>query len=114
MSTPICHIEINVKNLVRAKKFYSKVMGWKFQTMMPGYAMFSLGKNMGGALSTGKAGTSSMLPYFHVRSIDRTLERAKALGAKVVTPKRKIGGDHGFMAHVRDSEGNTIGLWNPK
>jgi predicted enzyme related to lactoylglutathione lyase len=114
MSTPICHLEINVKSMARAKKFYSKVMGWKFQAMMPGYEMFSLGRNMGGALSKGRAGTSSMLPYFHVRSIDRTLERAKALRAKILIPKKAIGDGHGFMAHVRDSEGNTIGLWNMK
>jgi predicted enzyme related to lactoylglutathione lyase len=113
MPTPICHLEINVRDLARAKKFYSKLMGWKFQTMMPGYAMFSLGKNMGGALTKGKPGASSMLPYFHVRSIGSTLKRAEALRAKIVMPKTEIGG-HGHMALIRDSEGNTIGIWNPK
>lgn len=114
MTTPICHLEISVKNVPRAKKFYAKLMGWKFQTMMPGYEMFSLGKNSGGALQKGKAGKSSMLPYFHVRSIDRTLARAKALGAKILKPKTEIGGNHGCMALIRDSEGNTIGIWNTR
>ena len=78
MSTPICHLEINVKNLPRAKKFYAKLMGWKFKAMMPGYEMFSLGKDVGGALSKGKTGSNAMIPYFHDPDAMRVSVVAKA------------------------------------
>ena len=26
----------------------------------------------------------------------------------------EIGGNHGFMAHIKDSEGNTFGIWSMK
>ena len=114
MSTPICHLEINVKNLPRAKKFYSKLMGWKFYPMSPGYELFSLDKKSGGALSKGRTGSNAILPYFHVKSIEQTLKKAGALKAKIIVPKTEISGNHGFFAHLRDSEGNTIGIWNRK
>jgi predicted enzyme related to lactoylglutathione lyase len=112
MATPICHLEINVKNLPRAKKFYGRLMGWKFKAAMPGYLMTNIGKNVGCALSKGKTGSKGMLPYFHVTSIEKILKNAKGLRAKIVMPKTDIGGGHGFMAQIRDSEGNTIGIWN--
>ena len=114
MSTPLCHLEINVKNLPRAKKFYGKLMGWKFRAAMPGYEMCSIGKNMGCALSKGKTGSKGLLPYFHVKSIEKVLSNAKTMRAKVLLPKTEIGGGHGYMAHIRDTEGNTIGIWNTK
>ncbi len=114
MNNPVCHLEINAKNLVRAKKFYTKLMGWKFKLMMPGYEMAGIAKNAGVALSKGKTGSRGMLPYFQVTSIDKTLKKAHVIRAKVAVPKTEISGGHGFFAHIKDTEGNTFGIWSMK
>jgi predicted enzyme related to lactoylglutathione lyase len=43
-----------------------------------------------------------------VDSIDATIEKVKASGGKVVTPKQPI--PNGSYARVADSEGNVIGI----
>jgi predicted enzyme related to lactoylglutathione lyase len=40
------------------------------------------------------------------------LGRVESAGGAVLLPKKSIG-DHGFIAHFRDSEGNRIGLHSP-
>jgi len=41
--------------------------------------------------------------------LDGCLERAAKAGGQVTLPRMAIG-EHGFIGHVRDSEGNLIGL----
>ena len=74
------------------------------------------GDGAGGALSLVKrvAKGVSSCPYFGVKSIEKSIAQAKKFKVKVVMPKTEIGGDHGFMAQIKDSEGNLIGLWNMK
>ena len=114
MNTPVCHLEINAKNIARAKKFYNKLMGWKFKPMMPGYEMAGIAKNAGVALSKGTTGSRGMLPYFHVKSIDQTLKKAAAIRAKIAVKKTDIGGGYGYFAQIKDTEGNTFGIWSMK
>ncbi len=45
-----------------------------------------------------------------VADIDKTLEIVKKLGGTVVAKKTSIG-DMGFTAYFKDTEGNTVGLW---
>ena len=48
--------------------------------------------------------------YVGVQSIDTSLQKAKAAGGKVVTPKTPIPG-MGAFARVSDPEGNVLGLY---
>jgi len=75
------------------------------------YIVFRPSKGVGGALKTVKKipRGESVLPYFEVASIQKTLATAKKLKAKTLVPFTSIG-EHGFIAHIRDCEGNTIGL----
>jgi len=114
MPNHICHLEINAKNLPRAKKFYNKLMGWKFKPMMPGYEIAPIAKNAGVALSKGKTGTSGVMPYFYVKSVSKVLKNAASMKAKIATPRTEIGGGHGCYAKIKDSEGNTFGIWSMK
>ena len=45
-----------------------------------------------------------------VDNIDHSLILAKKNGGKLLTDKTPVS-DMGFMAYVKDSEGNIIGLW---
>ena len=114
--TQIVHLEIKVTQMARARKFYGKLFGWKFTPMTKGYLLFSMGKSHGGALDLVKsvAKKNATCPYFDIKDIDATLQLAKKLGGKTVTPKTEIGGGHGFMALFKDSEGNLMGIWSGK
>jgi predicted enzyme related to lactoylglutathione lyase len=101
MSNPVCHLEINAKNLARAKKFYTKLMGWKFKPMMPGYEMAMIAKNAGVALSKGKTGSRGMLPYFQVKSVSLMLKKASSVKAKIAVSKTEIDGGHGFLLKLK-------------
>ena len=47
--------------------------------------------------------------YFAVRDIDETLRRVEERGGQTLMAKTSIG-EHGFVAHFRDSEGNRVAL----
>ena len=49
------------------------------------------------------------LVYLHVDSIDPTLEAIKNNGGKMIMPRLDIG-QHGFIAHFEDTEGNRVAL----
>ena len=43
-------------------------------------------------------------------SIDACLTRAQTAGGQIITPKTALPPGMGFFAHIRDSEGNRVGL----
>ena len=47
--------------------------------------------------------------YFHVNDIEATLAKIESNGGKTLFPKTGIG-EHGFIAHFEDSEGNRVSL----
>jgi hypothetical protein len=118
MSSPICHVEIPVRNMARAKKFYAGVFGWSFKAFSPRYVMFTTGagERLGGALS--KSDLKELPPdggvvvYMKVESVSAALRRAREFDVKTLLKCTEIGGDNGFIAHLRDTEGNRVGLWS--
>lgn len=115
MTGSMVHFEIKVKDMARAKKFYSAFLGWKFEQLMPGYAMIRGPKGVSGALDRVKtvSGKSATVPYFEVKSVGKALTQAKQLKAKTVVPETSLG-SMGVMARIKDSEGNIIGIWSKK
>lgn len=49
------------------------------------------------------------LVYMHVDAIDPTLELIDGSGGKTLMPRMSIG-QHGFIAHFEDTEGNRVAL----
>jgi uncharacterized protein len=47
-----------------------------------------------------------------VKDIDKALKDVVANGGKIIAGKMKVG-EIGFSAYIKDSEGNTVGLFNP-
>ncbi len=111
MFSTITHLEVPVTNVARAKRFYGKLFALKFITIDTGYVIFKPAKGVGGAFvlvpKIGRGDT--FVPYFEVKSIERTLLLARKMRVKVRVPYTSIA-DYGFMAQIYDSEGNVIGL----
>jgi predicted enzyme related to lactoylglutathione lyase len=112
----IVHFDVPTEDVERAKKFYSALFGWKFETV-PGmeYNLFTTTNLDGtpgvrGGLGKRMDPSQRMLNYFGVPSLDTAMKEVKILGGKVITEKMAVPG-MGFLASCTDTEGNTFGLW---
>lgn len=56
-----------------------------------------------------KSSHEGSLVYLHVDKIDPTLEALSGAGGKTLMPRTSIG-EHGFIAHFEDTEGNRVAL----
>ena len=116
MPGDISHIEFPADDVERAKRFYSAVAGWEFDTMegFPDYWLFRTSESAGGGLGKrGESVGSVIRAYINVASLEDAVAAAEANGGSVVTPPTDVPGQGRFAA-VADSEGSEIGLWqNP-
>jgi len=121
------HFEIPADNMRRAKKFYSEAFGWEFEdypmagmeysaiyttevdqkTRMPKEA----GSINGGLLKRGgpwllKTPTVAVV----VPDLEKAIKKIHDAGGSVIMDPTKVG-EMGLYAYVKDTEGNTIGVW---
>jgi uncharacterized protein len=120
---PVAWFEIYVQDMPRAKVFYEAVFQggltplanpstdgflgmemWAFPSAFERYGAPGALVKMPGCPSGG-----STLVYFACEDCAVEAARAAANGGQVIKPKMSIG-EHGFIALVMDTEGNTIGL----
>ena len=122
----VVHFEIPVDDEARAKSFYGSVFGWGLSDAdMGGGVTYTTvmtaaidESNMmpkePGAINGGLMKRSSDTPApvitIQVNSIDETLEKIEAGGGSTVQPRTEIP-NMGAFGYFRDSEGNTMGLW---
>lgn len=126
MHTAVVWFEIPVKDLKRAMKFYSEVLGTELKEWDQGpkkMAFFSssagcsseksdeCSKSEGcccGALVEGEPSEHGTLIYFNGGDdLSVPLQRVEKAGGIVLMDKMSIG-EHGFIAFFRDTEGNKI------
>ena len=119
----ISWFEVPVTSISRATDFYETVFQTslnkeEFQGTKMAIFPSSGDKNtftVHGALVEGEGYTPSQtgpLLYFNAGSdLTETLNKVEASGGKVTLPKTSIG-EHGFMAHLIDTEGNRIALYS--
>ncbi|MEV4624204.1 VOC family protein [Asanoa sp. NPDC049573] len=109
MTHPVVHFEIGGRDTERLEHFYADLFGWKV----------SPETSWGRDLDPGDTpdGTVVRTPphvtiYVRVASIVAALDRVAELGGTCVTPPTYHRGV-GTYAHVRDPEGNLVGLLRP-
>jgi uncharacterized protein len=123
----ICWFEIYVKQIERAKKFYTEVLGTQFtDSPAPGdaagdmkMAFFSPMENQGvsGALiempgtKEGDGNCVNSIVYFPCQDCSIEESRVEAAGGKIHRPKFSIG-EYGFCSICVDSESNLFGLFS--
>ncbi|MGH2827764.1 MAG: VOC family protein [Actinomycetota bacterium] len=118
----IVHFEIPADEMARAKRFYGSTFGWELEDMEEmGYTIVRTVAvddqqlpTEPGAINGGMMQRSSDTPSpvitINVDSIDDALKRVEAGGGSSVTPRQEIP-DMGAFAYFKDTEGNTLGLW---
>jgi predicted enzyme related to lactoylglutathione lyase len=122
MTHTINWFEIPTTNLDRASKFYEAVLATSlkrehFAGNDTHMAVFQGPEDsVRGALIADerrKPVADGALVYLHAPDLDASLARTEPAGGQIVLPKTDIG-DPGFIALVRDTEGNVVGLHAPR
>ena len=97
--------EISVNDMDRAKTFYESVLEISISINdLDGLLMGSLVKHPTYIPSD----TKGAVLYFSCKDLSDELSRVEE--AAILQPKKEIGGGHGFMALLKDTEGNRIAL----
>jgi predicted enzyme related to lactoylglutathione lyase len=116
MPNPFVHVELQTKDVAKAKAFYGSLFGWKLTDMpMPGegnYTMIDVGEGTGGGMFQNRDPNvpASWLAYVGVDDVAATTARAKELGATVCMDVMQVG-DFGKMSVLQDPSGATFALW---
>lgn len=121
---PVGWFEIYVQDMPRAKAFYEHVLQRRLERLptpedsggpaleMWAFAMAPEGPGAGGALVRMEgvpSGGNSTLVYFVCEDCAVEAARAGEQGGQVERPKFPIG-EYGYIALVKDPDGNLIGL----
>jgi predicted enzyme related to lactoylglutathione lyase len=117
----VVHFEIHATEPEQLIAFYSSLFGWTFDKA-EGMEYWLIGTGSpeepgigGGLVKRPVPGPadSAVLNAFpctvQVDSVDGSLSRAAELGAVVALPKMAVGGV-GWLAYIRDPDGNLLGL----
>ena len=120
----VVHFEIPTDDVARASQFYRSIFGWDLQDMSGQGMDYTIVMTVPvddqqmpterGAINGGMMKRSDDTPSpvitIEVASIDDAMKRIEGGGGRVVHPRQEIPG-MGAFAYFKDSEGNTMGLW---
>jgi len=117
MKNAIDWFEIFVADLERAKRFYELTLGIELKrdeyAKVPGVIFPGAGEGVSGGLVQDPKrtpGPGGSLVYLNATGkLDACLGRVASAGGTVVMPTTDIG-NRGFIAVMRDTEGNLVGL----
>src|SRR5438445_13524128 len=99
-----------VKDLARAKAFYSKLLGIEPYAAGAYYVGFRVGDQEIGLDPNGhKQGMTGPVGYWHVDDIKKSLQLLLDAGGQVQQEVRDVGGGR-LIASVKDADGNVNGL----
>jgi len=113
------HMELATNDPERAKAFYKGLFGWKLTDMkMPDgnvYTMFDTRAGGPGGGIMAKADPSqptAWLAYVGVKSLNKSMEKAKSLGAMPIIESQTVP-NYGSFGIFADPTGAVIALWEP-
>ena len=109
----ICYLEIPAKTAEASADFYSAIFGWKVRRRGDGALAFD---DTGGVSGTwvkesDRTPDEHTRTYIMVDGITDTLERIRAAGGRILTPRTDIGPGMGAFAVFADPVGNEFGLY---
>jgi predicted enzyme related to lactoylglutathione lyase len=114
----LAHFAINADDVNRARRFYERVFGWKFNAWgPPGFYQIDMGADAPAAVIGALQGRRELVKgtptvgyecTISVPSIDDTIKAVLANGGKTVLEKSVIVGV-GALAFFQDPEGNAFG-----
>ena len=111
----IKHIEIAGVDGGKLKSFYGELFDWSIvHRDVSGFDYYDI--EVGGEPTAGirhePEGKAEIVVYIEVKELEKSVEKAKLLGAEVRIPPMEYGDLH--FAVIADPEGNPIGLTQEK
>ena len=117
MVNPFVHIELQTKDIAKAKDFYSKLFAWKIEDLpAPNggapYTMINVGEGTGGGMFMNPDPNvpPHWLAYVGVDDIAASTNKARELGATVLQDMMQVG-DYGWLSVIMDPTGAVIAMW---
>ena len=99
-----------VRDVNRAKAFYTELLGAEPAHDQPYYVAYEVGGLHIGLVPNGHAtGMTGPVVHQHVDDMTKTIEQLVAAGGTVKQEPKNVAGNR-FVATVEDAEGNTVGL----
>jgi uncharacterized protein len=116
-TNPVVHLELHTSNLARACAFYTRLFGWRAETInvedCGSYLALELGGNrFAGGVVERETERPLWLPYVEVPDVVEATRRARRLGASVLLDNRE--GPAGWRSVIAPPAGAEIALWQPK
>ncbi len=112
MVHPVTWFEVLGNDSGRLQTFYGDLFGWTFNANNPikyGLADTKAGRGIPGGIGQTYPGTRPWVTFYvETPSVTASLERATALGGKVVLSRTVM--DGATLGIFEDPEGHTIGL----
>lgn len=113
---PFVHMELNAKDVAKAKAFYGEMFGWEFQDQDMGggmiYTTFKPKDGPGGGMFSMPQGNPGWLNYIGVEDINKATEKAKGLGATVHLGPHEIP-NVGWFTVMSDPNGAAVAIFQP-
>lgn len=112
---PVVHLELRTYNLPCACAFYTRLFGWRAETVHTAsgdYLTLEVGGRIDGGVVEHDTERPFWLPYVGVGDVSEATERARLLGASVLLPPRE--GPAGWRSVLAAPAGATFALWQPK
>ena len=112
---PVVHLELRTANLPRACAFYTRLLGWRTETIHVGsrsYIGLELGDRIGGGVVECDTERQLWLPYVEVADVAEATERAREEGAEVALEPRE--GPAGWRSVVISPAAGELAFWQPK
>lgn len=109
----VCWFEVLGQDTTRLRAFYGEVVGWKLRPIPEmDYAITPEDwTGVPGAVGQAPAGPGWSTFYVRVDDVQRAIDRAVALGGRVLMPPMVIRGGT-TVAVVGDPEEHPVGLWS--
>ena len=119
----VVHFEIPSDDTARAKEFYGSIFEWQLQEVPEMQYITAMtvpvderqmptepGAINGGLYKRSNQAPATPVITIGVDSIDEALKKVEAAGGETIAPRTEIEG-MGAFAYFKDTEGNTLGLW---
>jgi predicted enzyme related to lactoylglutathione lyase len=110
----IDYIEISVRDVGEAKRFYGDAFGWQFTDYGPDYAGIvspTPPREAGGLRKDPDARRGTPLVVLYSRDLDATVTSVERAGGKIVKAPFSFPGGRRF--HFSDPSGNELAVWSP-
>ena len=118
MKEPALWIDLTVEHAEDVRDFYADVIGWEPEPVdMGGYEDYVMKE--GGDAIAGICHAQGInaeippfwIPYFQVKSLEKSIQACIENGGALVTPAKPLSGDKSY-AVIRDPSGAVCAIWS--